>query len=495
MSRWDSRIREHRVWSEMETLGKAIDTVAASLRESEAGSEPTLDIERLRAVLEYCGKRIAAADASITPPASLDSVASILTSVSNELTAFATDKQIAHIVNANVAMDGVLISVSQIPGAYSPEELGSLAASTADYRKAVSAFLSEAETRVGVLRDSADEAISNIGTKLDANSKAIETTLDALRGQVTTLTATIEAERVKLTNLLSDQQGQFSTAQDARSKEYTESLRLANEGVTKLVTDYQSQFSAAQDARAKEHSAAESARQTKYNETLADYGKKLADQDVEFTKQRNAFVAESQMELSQLTTEYEAKAADILADVEKKRTHVEKLVGVIGNLGVTSGYLRAANQARWAMWGWQAATLAALITLSTLAYKTLGVLEDRGGRFSWGGFAGRALLLVSLGVIAAYSGFQADKLFSDERRNRKLALELEAIGPYLAPLPVEDQNKFRVQIGERSFGREPEVHEHRKSPTSVLDLFKSKESKELLNLIIEAATKAKDIKP
>ena len=142
----------------------------------------------------------------------------------------------------------------------------------------------------------------------------------------------------------------------------------------------------------------------------------------------------------------------------------------------------------------QAATLAALITLIGFAKNTLGALETHGGQFNWGGFAARALLLVSLGVLAAYSGSQADKLFGDERRNRKLALELEAIGPYLAPLPPEEQNKFRLQIGERSFGRDHDLHEHRKSPASVLDLLKSKESKELLKLIIEAGTKAKEIK-
>jgi hypothetical protein len=132
--------------------------------------------------------------------------------------------------------------------------------------------------------------------------------------------------------------------------------------------------------------------------------------------------------------------------------------------------------------------------LSLLAYKTLGLLEIGDGRFNWGGFAGRALLLVSLGVIAAYSGNQADKLFVDEKRNRKLALELEAIGPYLAPLPVEEQHKFRLQIGERSFGRDADSNEHHKSPASVVDLLKSKQSKEILSLIIEAATKAKDAK-
>jgi hypothetical protein len=135
-----------------------------------------------------------------------------------------------------------------------------------------------------------------------------------------------------------------------------------------------------------------------------------------------------------------------------------------------------------------------MITLSGLAYKTLGLLEDGQGHFNWGGFAGRVLLLASLGLIAAYSGSQADKLFVDEKRNRKLALELEAIGPYLAPLPIDEQNKFRVQIGDRSFGRdhEKDTGAH-KSPATLVHLLKSKEVKEFLELVMELAKKSKGV--
>jgi hypothetical protein len=262
--------------------------------------------------------------------------------------------------------------------------------------------------------------------------------------------------------------------------------------LTKLVTDYQGQFSSGQDTRSKEFASALATQQSGYNAVISDYSKKLTDQDVEFTKQRIEFIQASKEDLVKLTKEYEEKAKDVLERVQENQKHVEKLVGVIGNLGVTSGYLRTANQARYGMWTWQTLTVVALFTLSGLAYKTLGLLEDGNGHFNWGGFAGRVLLLASLGVIAAYSGSQADKLFVDEKKNRKLALELEAIGPYLAPLPIDEQNKFRIQVGDRSFGQDhdADLRVHRKSPVSVLDLLKSKENKEVVELLIDIVRKA-----
>jgi hypothetical protein len=482
----------------METLGPIIDSALAI---EDLPPETTAGLERIKAVLTYSGKRLAAADPLITLPQPLDSIASHLASVSNALTAFVSDKDPAQVAAASLAADAALSPLAQIPGAYSSEELGALVGTTTEYRATVQQALANAKKQIQqsntVLEDSlsklnstTDDGLAKLNARLEDSSKSVTSTAESLQASLAQLAASIQTEQQKLAQIVTDQQGQFSTAQETRSKEFTEGLRLAVEGYTKLVTDYQGQFSVAQDTRSKEYAAAELVRQNKYNETIADFSKKLADQDAEFTKQRAAFVAASEANLAGLVSEYENKAAKVLEDIEEDKKRVEKLVGVIGNLGVTSGYLRVANQARVSMWLWQGATLGSLVTLSMLAYKTLGVLED-GGHFSWGGFAGRALMLVSLGVIAAYSGTQGDKLFGEERRNRKLALELEAIGPYLAPLPIDEQNKFRVLMGELSFGRDPDPHVHRKSPASVIDLLKSKESKELLQLIIDLGTKGK----
>jgi hypothetical protein len=68
---------------------------------------------------------------------------------------------------------------------------------------------------------------------------------------------------------------------------------------------------------------------------------------------------------------------------------------------------------------------------------------------------------------------------------------LEAIGPYLAPLPVEDQNKFRIQIGERSFGQEEVGNAPGdKSPATMLAPLSSKEGKQLLEFLIDIAKRA-----
>lgn len=495
MNQWDERIRAHPVWDAMKTLGPAIDGALAT---EEISPEMVVGLERIRTVLAYCGKRLAAADPRITSPQPLDQIAVNLGTAQNELVAFSSDRSPQHVSAANIAADQILLSTAQLLTATSPEELGELVATSTQYRTTIQDALTDAkkkiqnfksvfDERLATLNSNSDQNLAQLSSKFAESTKTLTANVEAIQASLSALSDSLKSEQQKIAQIASDQQGQFSTAQEARSKEFTEGLRLANENYAKLATEYQSQFSAAQDTRSKEYTAAELLRQNKHAELIAEFNKKLTDQDAEFTKDRTALVAASKADLERLVSEYQENAGKVLEDIQKKQQYVEKLVGVIGNLGVTSGYLRIANQARWALWSWQGATLASLITLSIVAYKTLGTLDGGHGVFSWEGFAARALVLVSLGVIAAYSGAQADKLFGEERRNRKLALELEAIGPYLAPLPIEEQNKFRLLVGEQSFGRDLDLHVHRKSPVSVIDLLKSKETKEVAKLLLEIA--------
>jgi len=74
--------------------------------------------------------------------------------------------------------------------------------------------------------------------------------------------------------------------------------------------------------------------------------------------------------------------------------------------------------------------------------------------FSWPSFAARVVLTITVGILAASARSQDDKGQDVERRNGKMALELDALGPYLAPLPLDKQREFRIAVGGRSFGKE-----------------------------------------
>jgi len=136
---------------------------------------------------------------------------------------------------------------------------------------------------------------------------------------------------------------------------------------------------------------------------------------------------------------------------------------------------------------WQVITVVAMLGFMGFAYHAF--LPVLGGEFSWTSFGARAFITATIFVLVAYGVKQADRFFELEKTNRRLALELEAIRPYLADLPEQLQNDFRVEVGRRSFGQAAgfSVGSNDVSPATLLDLIKSKELKDLIVSIIKAS--------
>ena len=85
-------------------------------------------------------------------------------------------------------------------------------------------------------------------------------------------------------------------------------------------------------------------------------------------------------------------------------------------------------------------------------------------------------------------------LYQMEKHNRKLALELAAIDPFIALLPEADQHQFKLEIGRRTFAQEEPAAKDVKSPATTFDVLAgSNEGKQLLQLLLELAQKASKI--
>lgn len=104
------------------------------------------------------------------------------------------------------------------------------------------------------------------------------------------------------------------------------------------------------------------------------------------------------------------------------------------------------------------------------------------------GFLTRVFLSITFGIFAAYAGRQASRFFDMEQKNRRLALELEALGPFIEPLDKAERDKFRVQIGDRSFGvPDTELGKPKEDdPVTALSVLKSKEIGEFIATIVKA---------
>ena len=470
MSEWTARITDHRVWKVMEGLGPKIDEA-----ENVEGIEPSAveSLERLRAVLAFCGKRLGATDPLTMTLAPLDAIATSFQTATTEVESFTKDKNLDHLTTANTSgADQALGYLAQVPGIATKQELVGLVQAANESRKAFeqhakksSDSLKRAEGEIGELR------------------KALEST----QSLITTLQGQIDTERQKITSQFSEQQKVFGDSQEARSNTFNESLRKIQETLSQTNTDHQRQFSEAQESRIKDFSSAQVESQKRFNETLADYSKRLSDHDADFTKQRESAIVDYKGQLKTLETDYQQKAKVILDAVNQHRLEVEKLVGVIGAEGVTSGYQDNANRARYTMYVWQVFAVGGFLGLIWFAYHAF--LPTMQGDFRWGAFAARVFLTITVGVFAAYSVSQADRFYKMESTNRRLALELAAIDPFIALLPQEEQYKFKLEVARRTFAQEEPRTDSKadKSPATALDVIASKETQGIVESLVELA--------
>jgi predicted nucleic acid-binding Zn-ribbon protein len=415
----------------MESLGPVIDQAIARDGIDADGVEA---LERLRAVLTLVGKRIAAADPFTTYPAPLDGIANAFANAKSEVQNFVANGSIGHVTNANSHADNALANLAAIAVPVTPKELQGLRDATVSYRASLDDQLKKARSATSAL----------VGE------------VEAAKVKTTDLAGEIATERQRLSDLSSGFQSQFSTAQETRNREYTE---------------------------------AQGTRQDKFAALLTDFTTRLTEQNADFTQQKEAAIKQLDEDAAALKVKYANAGQAVLDEIDAHRKNVEKLVGVIGDLGVTSGYVKVANYARKALWIWQGVAVAAMGGVIYAAAK-LFIFQQLQAPFSVESFIGRIIFSLTVAVLAAYAAFQADKYRLMENQNRQHALELAAIGPFLAPLPKDQQDTFRLSIGTKTFGQNGGTtngHSPDKSPATVLDLVRSPEVQDMLAKMVNAA--------
>ena len=432
MAQLAERFKVHPVWQTLQSVGPALDN--ALNREDSDPQAPEM-LARLKSVLAFTGRRLAGADLFLIQPGPLDNINNQFQTALQEVQQYIANGNVGHLTNANTSADNILTYLAQLNIPITTEDFIAAKEGAETYRVGLDKVLTDVVGR---------------STKLSAK-------LDSLGTRINELVSEITSEKTRLST---------------------------------ISTDFQTQFSSAQETRSQIFATAQQEQLDKFSILFADFTTKLGEQNSDFTNQRREVEINQQAELEKLKKQFVEATTIIRDEVLVRKADVEKLVGVIGNLGVTSGYLKAANGARTTVWMWQAITVAAMIGLIYVAITSF--LPSLKGEFSWGAFAGRVFISLTFGVLAAYAASQADKYQKVERQNRRLALELEAIGPYIAPLPIEKQEEFRLTMGDRSFGHsETQPGIDAKSPATLADLLlKSKEFQTVISEIVKEAVKA-----
>lgn len=465
MSKWTDRIESHSIWAEMKRMSDVLRLVKKNNSEN---ADVVVDVTRISSILDFTRSRVSAIDPNFLVPSFLDPPFNSLSSIRVELESFLTDNNPNRFNTINLRVDELLAHVRGIP-VQTNKDLPGIQASVAEFKKTIEEYLVELLEKLKVIKN------SNNGNKTALSN----------------LQQSIEIEKEKISKLAIEMQSAFSSSQNKRASDFGQ-----------ITNDLQNKFVSQLNENQTSFSNVQIENQKNFSEVINQFEDEFSEKSNQFSNLLTNSHNKSESNLNRLKSNYEKLAKQILDDINSHKQQVELLVGVIGNLGVTSGYLKSANHARIAAYVWQLITVSALVGLIAVAYKmafpssnaisfayTNGNMKIDNSSVSnlifYQGLSVRIFLSITFGIFAAYAARQADKFFNIEKNNRKLALELEALGPFIAPLPIEMQHKFRAEIGERSFGHKEEtVSKDDSAPVSFMDLVKTKDFEEVFSRFV-----------
>jgi hypothetical protein len=426
MDSWEDQYRRHPFWISIHNIQDKIERCSVI-----ALSDPMANqaIRRISSVIESLYFRIKDINFNFVVLSDFDEITRHMEDISTQLSSYLDSKESSYLVNANNNVSSIIHISSRLWVSISEDAIVSANAAAEKYHQTTLKWIS----------------------KITEDAKKIDESREKNELRLLELADLIANERQNLQSIVSGFQSQFSENQQTRGNSWSE-----------LVNSIGSQMS----------------------DWNARYSERLVAKASEFDEVVRDSKSNFEKSLQDLSLWYTDNAKEIVRKIENEQKAVEDLVGVIGALGVTSGYQKTAREAKYTVRVWNFITILSMSGLAWIAYSAF--LPSTDVPLTWEGFSGKVFVALTVGVIAAYSAQQAAKYHATEVYSRKMALELAAIGPFLSPLPKEEKEKFLLKMGELSFGQPTEgSRKSHQEITSVISLIVSKMDKEQIKEFIE----------
>jgi hypothetical protein len=367
-------------------------------------------------VLSPQAARLRAADPLLLHPKPLGNIESHSRQIREAIAGFRSTRDRGNLETANSHSDSILASAAQLALAAAPDQ-------------------SESVDAVKIVRQRSEELLRAL-TKEEGR---IRDQVTKLQVDVQSTVQEVTSQKGRLDKAIAEYQQQFSSAESARQSQATEALNTHSQRLDQTLTEAQKRLQESFQQADKRLDGAVTEGQAKLQNLL-----KSANDRTDSTLKEAADKASAQHASQQQSGQA------VIDQLEDFREKAENLLHVIGSTGMAGEYQKVADSARLATFRWQ--VIATFSMLVLVAFAAWTFFDTQGGDIQWGAVVGRAFVVVTAGVLAAYAVRQSDRYSEIEIANRRYQLELSSIDPYLANLPEQDQQKVKLQLAEKLFG-------------------------------------------
>jgi hypothetical protein len=395
----EERITQHEAYVNVDRILQALE----EFEMIDLSTEEIQMIERLNSTIIFLKESLDKVEPYLVSTNTLKSMNNPLVNIQNEFRNYINNGNIQHLRNSLSYVESLLPYYPQILVTKTPEEIEGVRTAVVRFRQSVGQYLSYVEREANETTES----------------------LSKNRNKLTELTTSIENQKGRIDTIINDFQKQFLENQTQRNeafhdfktsieKDFTGSMKSFEKGFEQFLTDQQESVESLKDS---------------FNEV--------------FVIQNNAY--------DDLIAELKEKVKTELDQINTMNKEAEKIVGIISMKGLAHGYQKIANdEGKKAFW-WNIGSLISMAILGWFGYQ---YIINHEGSMAWTDLISR-LILTGIGItLFTYCAKQAANHRTEERRNRKIELELASLDPYLKDLEEEKQKEVKRELVNKYFGVE-----------------------------------------
>lgn len=387
MSEREDAFRKHPIHTTLDNISSALEN------DTFRSEDPAVIglIDRVRESVSYTRSALSYTIPSLINPGTLKQSNSLLQQILNEINAYASNKNVAHLNNTTNHIDGLISNIASFP-------VPKLTVDGEYFSQSYAAFKKTAEQAIGVIANQRKELEEKV---LGTTQKAADTSKKSDE-----LKAAIEAETAKIQQISID----FKNQLESQASTHQASLQAA----------------------------------------INDFNNKSEAQSKDFSSEFEAIKKSFSDQNKQFVEKLSKQASELVEILEVKKKEASDLVQIIGNIGITGNYQKIANQEKEAADTWRMYAIILMLGMVASVSATILLSIDTG--FDWKIVVFRLMATVVLVIPAAYAARESSRHRNLENLNRKAELELASLDPYLEKLPEEKRHTIKESLTGKFFG-------------------------------------------
>ncbi len=250
-----------------------------------------------------------------------------------------------------------------------------------------------------------------------------------------------------------------TTATETKLSELASEISSQKTRLDQMVTQHNETFTQAQQERATLFASAEQDRVIQFGQAQ-DQRKITFDAMVnKFEEEEKEIIIKHQEKLATIETEGKRQSDELLTHIDEQLNKAVEVVGTIVKTTMSGNYLIVANREYKNAWIMRCCAILAFLGMGGMVIWAVSSMNIDPNGIDWSTFAFRISFGTAFLIPGIYCAKEASRHWNAEKHNRRLALELAALDPFLVKLDETKQKEIIEKKANEYFGHKGASYE------------------------------------